>query len=131
MKYGLTILATALCLAAAPLLPAMAAPGCSLSPINGMMNGAGARATMTATPGRPCGTKLWVQNGVIPYTALRTSLSPQHGHLTVSDPTQFAYTPNADYQGTDQFEIIARGNNRGGAVVTGNLHVDVTVGRGR
>ena len=83
------------------------------------------------TPGQPCGTKLWVQTGVIPFEALRATLRPRHGNLVVSDPTQFSYSPDADYTGADTFEIIARGNNRGGGQVTGTLHVDVTVARAR
>jgi hypothetical protein len=125
-------LIVALCLTALPMLPAAAAPACTISPIKGLTDPTGAQVTMTvSTPGRPCGTKLWVQTGVIPFEALRATRQPQHGHLTVSDPTQFSYSPDADYTGSDVFEIIARGNNRGGGQVTGTLHVDVTVTRDR
>ncbi len=125
-------LTLALCLTALPILSAAAAPSCTVSPIKGLTDPTGARVTMAVTtPGRPCGSKLWVQPGVIPFEALRATLRPQHGTLVVSDPTQFSYSPDADYTGSDVFEIIARGNNRGGGQVTGTMHVDVTVTRGR
>jgi hypothetical protein len=125
-------LIVALCLTALPLLSAAAAPACTISPIKGLTDPTGARVTMdVTTPGRPCGTKLWVQNGVIPFEALRATRQPLHGHLTVSDPTQFSYSPDADYTGTDLFEIIARGNTRSGGQVTGTMRVDVTVTRDR
>jgi len=120
-------LIVAAALAALPFLPAHAAPGCSISPITGMLSPEGATASMQATAGKPCGARLWVQPGVIPYNALRASRRPQHGHLTVTDPTQFTYTPDADYRGPDSFEIIARGNDRGASQVTGTLKVNVTV----
>jgi hypothetical protein len=119
-------------LATLPVLPATAAPGCTIGPLKGMQSKAGATVSMrVARAGKPCGTKLWVQTGIIPYTALRVARDPQHGNLTVSDPTQFSYTPAAGYQGTDQFEILALGNNSSGSPVTGTLTVNVTVGARR
>jgi hypothetical protein len=125
MRLALTAVLTAF-----PLLPAAAAPGCTISPITGMMTPAGATVSMQVTAGsKPCGAKLWVQPGVIPYTALRATRQPLHGHLVVSDPTQFSYAPDADYQGSDTFEILGRGNDRSAGQVTGTLKVNVTVSR--
>jgi hypothetical protein len=118
-------------LATLPALPAVAAPGCTISPLNGMQKPGGATVSMQAQAARPCGTKLWVQPGVIPYSDLRATRQPLHGHLTLSEPTQFTYTANGGYQGTDRFEIIGRGNNSGGGQVTGTLTVNVTVAGGR
>jgi hypothetical protein len=115
---------------AASLLPlaAAAAPGCTISPVTGLFTPRGAIVTMdVVNNGRPCGELLWVQEGVIPFEALRATREPQHGTLTVSDPTRFSYTPVTNFSGTDTFEILGRGNTKGGAQVTGVLRVTATV----
>jgi hypothetical protein len=78
-----------------------------------------------------CGTRLWVEQDVIPFTRLEQVKAPEHGSLTLNDPTRFAYRPKPHYRGPDRFDLIAFGNNRGGPAVTGRLHVAVSVSRRR
>ncbi len=117
------------CLMAAP---AMAAPFCIVSPIHGLLGPHGARVTMRVSGSdRACGTSLWVQDGLIPFTRLEQLRAPRHGDLTLNDPTRFAYHPEPAYRGRDSFDIIAYGNTSDGTAVTGKLHVAVSVSQPR
>ena len=108
--------------------PALAAPGCSIGPIHGLLGSTGASVTMRVSANdQACGSRLWVQNGVIPFTRLEQVKAPQHGELTLDDPTRFVYHPEPSYTGADGFDLLAFGNNRGGSAVTGRLHVTVLV----
>jgi hypothetical protein len=78
-----------------------------------------------------CGARLWVENGIIPFTRLQLAKAPEHGNVTLGDSTRFAYHPAPHYRGPDGFDLIAFGNNRGGSAVTGRLHVAVSVSRHR
>ena len=123
-------LALAAALAAIPLLPAQAAPGCSISPIRTLLVPSGVDATMrVSNNGKPCGQLVWVQPGVIPFTRLEATREPRHGIVSTNDPTQFSYVPNAGYTGPDSFDIIAYGDSAGGAAVTGALRMKVNVTR--
>ena len=124
----LTILLTG-CLTAAP---ALAAPQCSVNAIHGLLGSKGAWATMRVSDNdQACGTRLWVGNGVTPFSRLKQAKAPEHGKLTLSDPTRFTYHPAPHYRGPDSFDLIAFGNNRDGSAVTGRLHVAVSVSRHR
>ena len=76
---------------------------------------------------RGCGTRLWVQRGVIPFTRLEQVKAPEHGQLSLNDPTRFVYHPDPGYRGPDNFGLVAFGNSRTGAAMTGRLHVTVSV----
>jgi hypothetical protein len=109
-------------------LPAIAAPQCSIDAVHGMLRGEGARITMRVSDNdQACGTQLWVQKGVIPFTRLQQVKAPEHGYLTLDDPKRFSYHPEPGYRGPDSFDLVAFGNNRGGSEVTGRLYVTVSV----
>lgn len=117
------------CLVAAP---ALAAPRCSMDAIHGLLGSKGARMTMRVSDNaQACGTRLWVQSGVIPFTRLEQAKAPEHGDLMLDDPTRFIYRPEQGYRGPDSFDLLAFGKDRGGSAVTGRLHVAVSVSRHR
>ena len=125
MAYAVCVLAFASCIA---VVPALAAPRCSIDPIRGLLGSKGARVTMRVSDNdQACGTRLWVRKGSIPFTRLQQVKAPEHGVLTLNDPTRFEYQPESGYRGPDSFEIIAFGDSRGGAAITGHLHVAVSV----
>lgn len=109
--------------------PVMAAAQCSIDPIHDLLGVKGAQVTMRVSDDdQACGTQLWVQEGVIPFTRIEQVKAPAHGDLVFNDPTRFVYHPEQGYRGPDSFDLIAFGDDAGGSAVTGRLHVTVSVG---
>jgi hypothetical protein len=129
-EHSMARLAFAAALAGAALfsLPAMAAPGCSISLPRGIFSPRGAAVTMDVdNNGRPCVDRLWVRRGVIPFTLMEATKAPRHGELIFDQPSSFAYQPDDGFDGRDSFDVVARGNDTAGAPVTGTVHVNVRV----
>ncbi len=121
------VLTTAL-LATCLVLPALAAPRCSIDAIHGLLGTPGAGVTMRVSDNdEACGTRPWVRPGVISFTRLDPIKAPHHGELTLSDPTRFSYRPQPGYRGPDSFELVGFGDGADGSAVTGRLHVAVSV----
>lgn len=80
--------------------PVMAAAQCSIDPIHDLLGVKGAQVTMRVSDDeQACGTQLWVQEGVIPFTRVEQVMAPVHGNLVLNDPTRFVYHPEQGYRG--------------------------------
>ena len=114
--------------AALPQLAHAAGPGCVTPHIRHATGPEGAVVTMqVVNDGRPCSRGSFADvEATLPWTTQSVADAPHAGEVTIT-PGRITYLPKPTYTGSDSFTDVMTGQTAKGRLVSGRLHVDVTV----